>query len=263
MPRRRLTIEMNASAKTLEERRIGAQIIELIEAIAKRHYLIFPFSIKIRVNLTNEDKEGPWEIQESDESDEYISEILEYISEIRKDNRRLRGQVRECKEKQQELSNTVLKLMSARDMRKAIDRLKEKMLDKGIKEVFVVDRYLLKLDQEQVDALLELIGSEKRVTIYTDVNEAKPGVQDQIQSRNENIRFISLRKEEDRDIHDRVWLWNKEADGIGIEGVAVGTSFNGFGKHITFILDLPQEDAKAFFEELQMRFPKDSANPTQ
>jgi len=55
---------------------------------------------------------------------------------------------------------------------------------------------------------------------------------------------ISLRNWETAEVHDRVLIKNKA------EAKALGTSFNGLGNKIAFVLDLPQEDLRLFRCEL-------------
>jgi len=52
-----------------------------------------------------------------------------------------------------------------------------------------------------------------------------------------------------KEVHDRVWFWFEEENSEP-QGVVVGTSFNGLGKHFTFVLDLPKEDAREFWKHL-------------
>jgi len=48
-------------------------------------------------------------------------------------------------------------------------------------------------------------------------------------------------------IHDRAWIFQSE--GV-LKGLALGTSFNGFGKKLTFILKLPKEDLEEWCTHL-------------
>lgn len=55
---------------------------------------------------------------------------------------------------------------------------------------------------------------------------------------------ICLANYETKEIHDRVWIKDKS------RGWVVGTSFNGLGNKLAFLLDLPHDDLVKFLDEL-------------
>jgi len=62
---------------------------------------------------------------------------------------------------------------------------------------------------------------------------------------------ISLENHETNEIHDRVLIKD------GKDAKAIGTSFGGLGNKIAFVLDLPEEDLRAFRRELhRIKNPK-------
>jgi len=111
----------------------------------------------------------------------------------------------------------------------------------------IVDPYLLNLREDhQIELFLELLRNKSRIDIYTREKSIRESALKRLKEESGADIYIAYVGEE---VHDRVWFWFEEENSEP-QGVVVGTSFNGLGKHFTFVLDLPKEDAREFWKHL-------------
>ncbi|RAR25670.1 hypothetical protein DP092_26575, partial [Pseudomonas sp. MDMC224] len=136
--------------------------------------------------------------------------------------------------------------------RKGLEYLKQLLINK--QHIAIVDPYLLKLDNDQIQPLLELIGGKSRIDIYTKRNSGTGNVLKRLKEESGAAIYIAYVGKE---VHDRVWFWFEEENSEP-QGVVFGTSFNGLGKHLTFVLNMPEEDAREFWKHLSRSYrPKE------
>jgi hypothetical protein len=132
---------------------------------------------------------------------------------------------------------------------KGIEYLKRRLADKQY--VVIVDPYLLNLREDhQVELFLELLRNKSRIDIYTRKKSIRESALKRLKEESGADIYIAYVGEE---VHDRVWFWFEEENSEP-QGVVVGTSFNGLGKHFTFVLDLPKEDAREFWKHLSYAY---------
>jgi vacuolar-type H+-ATPase subunit I/STV1 len=226
MPGKKVNIVLNISEKMLRERpgEVYRRLIELIDFPPLPSFVMVR---QISINILDEDAE-----HELTNSEKILQEI-----------RALRDSTQECERRYERLSEAIAHLafaVSKQERQKGIEYLKTKLKDK--EKVVIVDPYLFELDEQQIEELVDLVKDKQETIIYR--IKKKQDVEDTLK---EKIPSINIR-DASKEIHDRVWLW---FEGDEPQGVAVGTSFNGLGKHFTYILDLPPEDAKAFWDALK------------
>ncbi|WP_157205827.1 hypothetical protein [Calidithermus timidus] len=143
-------------------------------------------------------------------------------------------------------------LVAPRAKRKGLEYLKQLLINK--QHIAIVDPYLLKLDNDQIQPLLELIGGKSRIDIYTKRNSGTGNVLKRLKEESGAAIYIAYVGKE---VHDRVWFWFEEENSEP-QGVVFGTSFNGLGKHLTFVLNMPEEDAREFWKHLSRSYrPKE------
>lgn len=161
-------------------------------------------------------------------------------NELRKITARLK-QIEDCCSEQRD---SILHLISIpNENRVDISYLKQLLQNK--EKVVIVDPYLLNLSNKQFRHLSGLLKHVNAIDIYT--SERNDEILRKWKESRANIRVAYVGKE----VHDRVWMWFE--NGVP-QGVSVGTSFNGLGKHLTFILPLPPEDAQLFWQELKSKY---------
>lgn len=164
--------------------------------------------------------------------------------ELRKINARLK-QIEGCCSEQRE---SILQFFSIQNMnQQGTRKLQEFLQNKG--KVVIVDPYLFDLEDAQIEELLELLKQATTIEIYT--RKRNEGILEKLKESGANISVAYVGDE----VHDRVWMWFENNEP---QGISVGTSFNGLGKHLTFILPLPLEDAKLFWQELSERYQPSS-----
>lgn len=139
-------------------------------------------------------------------------------------------------------------LVAPEAKRKGVEYLKQRLINK--QHIAIVDPYLLNLDNDQIQPLLELIGGKSRIDIYTKKNPRTGNVLKRLKEESGAAIYIAYVGKE---VHDRVWFWFEEENSKP-QGVVVGTSFNGLGKHLTFVLDMPEADAKVFWKHLSRNY---------
>jgi hypothetical protein len=165
---------------------------------------------------------------------------------LRKIERRL-SKLEECCGQQIKLSGgyPLQLLVMPHKLGKGIEYLKQRFADKQY--VVIVDPYLLNLKEDhQVELFLELLRDKSRIDIYTREKSIQESALKRLKEESGADIYIAYVGEE---VHDRVWFWFEEENSEP-QGVVVGTSFNGLGKHFTFVLDLPKEDAREFWKHL-------------
>lgn len=121
----------------------------------------------------------------------------------------------------------------------------------GASSLIIADPYFFSFKETKVyrteaaytDAIIKILPSSlEEVEVFH-----LPGPNKRIMEKfkkhcwKKEIRFKNFST---REIHDRVWIKNRS------EGKAIGTSFNGIGNKVAFILDLPSEDRGQFMQEL-------------
>ena len=149
------------------------------------------------------------------------------------------------------------------ERKKAVKHLADKL--KGATSLVICDPYFLhwcnekQLAQnvEQLEQLVEILpDSLQEIEIYT-----KP----QAKAKDEKIfailkdllkkKEIEIKSQKTDKIHDRVWIKRIEGHkNYKTEAFVVGTSFNGLGKKLAFILDLPEDDKLRFEDSLNQYF---------
>lgn len=137
--------------------------------------------------------------------------------------------------------NDSLQLMIKKGMQeKAISYLYNQFRE--AKELIICDPYFLQ-PSGSFNINLAIPNSVTSIELYV-----KPGSHDtEIISKLKDFcrgRNINLKCWETGEIHDRVWIadWDR--------AYVVGTSFNGLGNKLAFILKLPDNDKSDFIEEL-------------
>jgi hypothetical protein len=185
---------------------------------------------------------------------EYLEHILErlfvevdYLEHVLGKIERRLSKLEECCGQQIKLSGgyPLQFLVMPHKLGKGIEYLKQRLVDKQY--VAIVDPYLLNLKEDrQVELFLELIRDKSRIDIYTRKKSIRKSVLKRLKEESGADIYIAYVGEE---VHDRVWFWFEEENSEP-QGVVVGTSFNGLGKHFTFVLDLPREDAREFWKHL-------------
>ena len=167
---------------------------------------------------------------------------------LRKIERRL-SKLEECCGQQIKLSREgylqLQFLVVPQESGKGIEYLRRRLADKQY--IVIVDPYLLNLKEDhQVELFLELLRDKSRIDIYTRKKSIRQSALKRLKEESRADIYIAYVGEE---VHDRVWFWFEEENSEP-QGVVVGTSFNGLGKHFTFVLDLPKEDAREFWKHL-------------
>jgi hypothetical protein len=187
---------------------------------------------------------------------EYLEHTLEllfmevdYLEHVLGKIERRLSKLEECCGKQIKLSRgyplQLQFLVAPQELGKGIGYLKRRLADK--KYVVIVDPYLLNLNEDyQIELFLELLRNKSRIDIYTRKKSIQKSTLKRLKEESGADIYIAYVGKE---VHDRVWFWFEEENGEP-QGVVVGTSFNGLGKHFTFVLDLPKEDAREFWKHL-------------
>lgn len=131
----------------------------------------------------------------------------------------------------------------------------------GCDDLIICDPYIYQGEGNKDDpndnayckALLSILPDTlSKMAIYYSPKKTKKHIVEKIDqyAKSEDIQ---LAKYATPDIHDRVWIKNQS------RGWVVGTSFNGLGKKLAFLLELPREDLDAYLFELK-RVRKSCAN---
>lgn len=118
--------------------------------------------------------------------------------------------------------------------------------------ITIVDPYIYKYnssskihltEEDYIKDFLELIPENiERINIFHGEHvsqEVRKSLQEYTSKNN-----INLYEYKTTDIHDRVWIKENRA------GKLVGSSLNGLGNKIAFVLDIPSDDLRIFIQEL-------------
>ena len=149
-------------------------------------------------------------------------------------------------------SGRYAELMVARGER-AIGLKEIRDFTREVKSLVIVDPYFLSgeakcatsiADEFEKSARLAGRWLEKVHIIHSsDVTKAiKKAIEERAEKSNVRLTFAAT-----DEIHDRVWIADQA------NGMVVGTSLNGIGNRVAFLLPLPKEDLNAFWDFLVER----------
>lgn len=147
----------------------------------------------------------------------------------------------DTEEKEKGIYNELLENLHKREI-KALEIIVEEIVVEEIKEEIknTTSETGKHLENKKAERLKKTRERQEKVKNYLD-NECKK----------KGITLVVKQFKKDLRIHDRIWLLFHKDCAHPTSGFMVGTSFNGFSKHLFLIVELPSRDRDAFWAELK------------